>query len=199
MTKYGYCRCSTNETRQDIDRQRRELKSLGVKDEHIYWEYVSGSKDNKVELNRLLSVIEPGSTIACTEVSRLTRSTKQLCEIIEIAKTKRIKLIIGTFSVDCTNELDAMTHGMLLMWGVFSEMETSITSQRVKSGMANAASKGACIGRPKTEIDNLPTGFLRHYPKYVSKDINVTELARLCAVSRQTIYKYIAVYEPKAV
>ena len=36
---YGYARCSTNEERQDIDRQKRELYSLGVKDDKfIYWE-----------------------------------------------------------------------------------------------------------------------------------------------------------------
>ncbi len=44
--------------------------------------------------------------------------------------------------MDCTKELDPMTHGMLTMWGVFAEMERNIISQRVKSGMANAISKG---------------------------------------------------------
>lgn len=143
---YGYCRCSTNETKQDIDRQKLELKKLGIKEEHIYWEYVSGSKDTKFEWNRLLSKVSAFDSIACTEVSRLTRSTKQLCEIIEFARTKRIKLIISTFVVDCTNELDPMTQGMIMMWGVFAEMEKAIISQRVKSGMANAACKGALIG-----------------------------------------------------
>ncbi|MBV4426171.1 recombinase family protein [Clostridium tyrobutyricum] len=196
---YGWCRCSTNETKQDIDRQRRELKKLGIKEENIYWEYVSGSKDYKVEWNRLLSVLKCGDSIATTEVSRLTRSTKQLCEIIEIARTKQIKLIIGTFVVDCTNEIDPMTQGMLLMWGVFAEMEKAIISQRVKSGMANAASKNIAIGRPKTTIENLPSSFLRHYPKYVAKEINVSELARLCDLSRQSIYKYISIYSQKEV
>lgn len=196
---YGWCRCSTNETKQDIDRQRRELRKLGIKDENIYWEYVSGSKDHKVEWNRLLSVIKCGDSIACTEVSRLTRSTKQLCEIIEIARAKQIKLIIGSFIVDCTDELDPMTQGMIMMWGVFAEMEKAIISQRVKSGMANAASKGTAIGRPTTRIDNLPNSFLRHYPKYNNNEINITELARLCDVSRQTIYKYIDIYNPKEV
>lgn len=197
--EYGYCRCSTNESRQDINRQIRELKQLGVKDENIYFEYESGSKANRVQLNRLLSVIECGDTIACTEVSRLTRSTKQLCELIEFAKKKQTKLVIGTFVVDCTDELDPMTQGMIMMWGVFSEMEKAIISQRVKSGMANAASKGAAIGRPTTTIEKLPNSFLRHYPKYISRDVNVTELARLCDVSRQTIYKYVGIYKSKGV
>ncbi len=196
---YGYCRCSTNESRQDIDRQKRELKKLGIKEENIYFEYVSGSKADKIEWNRLLSVVECGSTIATTEVSRLTRSTKQLCEIIEIAREKQLKLVIGTFVVDCSNELDPMTQGMIMMWGVFAEMEKAIISQRVKSGLANAACKGVAIGRPTTTIDNLPNSFLRHYPKYKHNEINVTELARLCNISRQTVYKYIGIYNSKEV
>ena len=199
MENYGYCRCSTNESRQDIDRQKRELRKLGIKEENIYFEYVSGSKADKIEWNRLLSVVECGSTIATTEVSRLTRSTKQLCEIIEIAREKQLKLVIGTFVVDCTNDLDPMTQGMIMMWGVFAEMEKAIISQRVKSGMANAISKGIVVGRPTTTIENLPNNFLRHYQKYANKEINVTELSRLCAVSRQTIYKYIDIYKPKEV
>lgn len=196
---FGYCRCSTNESRQDIDRQKRELRKLGIKEENIYFEYVSGSKADKIEWNRLLNVIERGDSIATTEVSRLTRSTKQLCEIIDIAREKQLKLVIGTFIVDCTNDLDPMTQGMIMMWGVFAEMEKAIISQRVKSGMANAASKNIRIGRPTTTTENLPSNFLRHYPKYANKEITVTEFARLCDCSRQSIYKYISIYSQKEV
>ncbi|WP_128426721.1 recombinase family protein [Gudongella oleilytica] len=193
-TIYGYCRCSTDESRQDIDRQRRELRKLGVNDEHIYFEYVSGKKLVKVEWERLLERIEEGDAIATTEVSRISRSTKQLCEIIEIAQERRIKLIIGGLEIDCSKD-DPMSRGMILMWGVFAELEAAIISQRVKSGMANAKAKGAVIGRPKTTLDNIPTGFLRHYPKYKSGDLTLTELARVCGISRQTAYKYKTIYE----
>lgn len=194
MSIYGYCRCSTDESRQDIDRQRRELKKLGVKDKDIYFEYVSGRKAVKVEWERLLDRIEDGDTIATTEVSRISRSTKQLCEIIELAQERRIKLIIGSMEIDCSKD-DPMSRGMLLMWGVFAELEASVISQRVKSGIANAKEKGATIGRPKTSLDGLPAGFLRHYPKHKSGDLTLTELARLCDISRQTAYKYKEIYE----
>ena len=192
--KYGYCRCSTDESRQDIDRQRRELRKLGVKDENIYFEYVTGKKLVKIEWERLLAKIEVGDTIATTEVSRISRSTKQLCEIIEMAQELRIKLVIGSIEIDCSKD-DPMSRGMVLMWGVFSELESAITSQRVKSGMANARDKGVVIGRPTTTLDNLPSGFIRHYPKHKSGDLTITELARLVGVSRQSIYKYKEIYE----
>lgn len=103
--QYGYCRCSTNENRQDIDRQKRELRKLGIKENNIFFEYESGSKIDRIQLDRLLNIVKDGDTIAATEVSRISRSTKQLCEIIELSKEKHLKLIIGSFVVDCTKDL----------------------------------------------------------------------------------------------
>ena len=107
--KYGYSRCSTNELKQDIERQIRELVQQDVERKNIYFEYASGLKEDRTELNKLLEIVKSGDTIIATEVSRITRSTKQLCEIIELAKNIHIKLILGSFVVDCTKELDPMT------------------------------------------------------------------------------------------
>lgn len=190
---YGYARCSTDESRQDIDRQKRELFAMGVKeDKHIYWEYESGTKEDRAELMKLLDVIREGDTVVATEVSRLTRSTKQLCEILQTVQEKKIRLLIGSFSVDCRSEdVDPMTKGMLMMWGVFSEMERDIISQRVRSGMKNAVAKGKQIGRPKTTVDTLPDKFWKYYKLYENGEITVSECARLMDCSRTTIYKYM--------
>ena len=48
--KYGYSRCSTNELRQDIERQIRELMEQGIERENIYFEYASGLKEDRTEL-----------------------------------------------------------------------------------------------------------------------------------------------------
>ena len=61
---YGYARCSTNEERQDINRQKRELFTLGVTDDkYIYWEYESGTKTDRAELQKLLDAIVEGDTM----------------------------------------------------------------------------------------------------------------------------------------
>lgn len=190
---YGYARCSTSEKEQDINRQIRELKQQGAKDKTIYREYESGMKTDRAELAKLLDVIQPGDTIIATEVSRITRSTKQLCDIIEFAKEKRIKLVLGSFIVDCTKELDPMTEGMLKMMGVFAELERNMISQRVKSGMENAKAKGKAIGRPPVTADGIPSIFYKHYPKYQKGEINKKEFSRLCNLSYPTIYKYLRI------
>lgn len=192
----GYVRCSTDETRQNIDRQVRDIKALVNEDKvEIYQEYESGIKEDRKELNRLLKEVNTGDTIVATEVSRITRSTKQLCEIIEFAKNNKIKLVFGNFIVDCTKELDPMTEGMLKMMGVFSEIERNMISQRVKSGMANARAKGKQIGRPETTKDDIPAIFYKHYPLYKNGKIKVAEFSRLCDMSRTTIYKYLKMIE----
>lgn len=192
---YGYARCSTNEREQDINRQVRELKQQGATDKTIYLEYESGMKTNRAELAKLLDVVKAGDTILTTEVSRITRSTKQLCDIIEMAKDKKNKLVLGSLVVDCTKELDPMTEGMLKMMGVFSELERNMISQRVKSGMENAKAQGKAIGRPAVTADTIPAIFYKHYPKYKKGEINKAEFARLCKLSYPTIYKYLQIVE----
>ena len=193
---YGYCRCSTDETKQDIARQERELIAMGVEKQNIFTEYAHGTDRERVELNRLLDTITPGDTIVATELSRITRSTKDLIEILEIAKNKQIKLVLGGFVCDCSaEELDPMTEGMLKMMGVFAEMERNIISQRVKSGMKNAKAKGVRIGRPKTTRENIPDKFWKYFKMYQDKQINVTDFARVMKCSRSTIYKYLAIVD----
>ena len=192
---HGYARCSTNESKQDIDRQVRELKQAGAED--IFLEYEHGDAAVKCQLSSLLEQAQEGDTIITLEVSRLARSTKQLCEIIEIIKAKHLRLVIvGSITVDCSNgEIDPMTNAFIQMSGVFAELELRIIRERVRSGMANAKAKGAKTGRPQATVDDIPAVFLRHYPAYKKKQLNVSELARVCDLSRTTVYKYIDLLE----
>ena len=123
---YGYARCSTNETKQDIDRQVRELKAAGA--EKVYLEYEHGDSAVKQQLSDLLETAAAGDEILTLEVSRLARSTKQLCEIIDKVREKRLRLmIVGSITVDCSNgQIDPMTNAFIQMSGVFAELELRI-------------------------------------------------------------------------
>ncbi len=192
---YGYARCSTNEDKQDINRQVRELRSAGA--EAFFVEYEHGDADDKKELALLLAEARAGDAIITTEVSRLSRSTKQLCEIIDTIQRKKLKLeILGSITIDCrSGQLDPMTKAFLQMSGIFAELELSMIRARVRSGMANAKAKGKRIGRPQVGRDDIPTVFLRHYPAYKSGQLNLTEFARVCDLSRTTVYKYLSLLE----
>ena len=191
----GYSRCSTNEGKQDINRQVRELKAAGA--EVVYMEYEHGDAKVKSQQQAMFAESEAGDTIIVLEVSRLARSTQQLCEIIEIIRAKHLRLVIvGSITLDCRNgQTDPMSEAFLQMAGVFSQLELAMIRARVRSGMENARAKGRQIGRPQVSKEDIPATFLRHYPAYKSKQLNVSELARVCDISRTTAYKYIGLLE----
>lgn len=187
---YGYARCSTNEDKQDINRQIRELKDAGA--DEVIFEYEHGDKAKK-ELAMLLELAQPGDTIITLEVSRLSRSTQQLCEILDTVKAKHLRLVIvNSITVDCRKgKIDPMSQAFIQMSGVFAELELSMIRERVRSGMANAKAKGKRVGRRPTTRDDIPAIVYKHYPAYMARQINVSEFARLCGLSRPTVYKYL--------
>ena len=81
--------------KQNIYRQVRELKKLDVKRENIYLEYENGTKVERAELKKLLKVVDKNDTIVVTEVSIITRSTRQLIDIMKLAKERNVRLELG--------------------------------------------------------------------------------------------------------
>lgn len=140
---------------------------------------------------------QPGETITVLEVSRLARSTKQLCEIIGTVRKKHLRLVIvGSITLDYrSGQPDPMSEAFLQMAGVFSQLELSMIRMRVRSGMANARAKEKRIGRPQVTVESIPAIFLRHYPAYKSDHLNIGEFSRVCGLSRTTIHKYISLLE----
>jgi len=176
---YGFARCSLGEDKgQDLNRQVRELKAAGA--EEIITERIHGDARVKPQLDFLLEHIEPKISLLVTEVSRLSRSTQQLCEILNMIKEKHIRLVIlKSVTIDCRNgDIDPMSMAFLQMAGVFSELELSMIRARVRSGMSNARAKGKQIGRkPTTKEDNQARAGM--YPKTLQylmghSDISVT-------------------------
>lgn len=192
---YGYARCSTNESKQDINRQVRELKAAGA--DELFIEYEHGDSKIKSQQNQMFEAAKEGDTVVVLEVSRLAKSTQQLCEIIERVREKKIRLlIVGSITLDCrSGQADPMSEAFLQMAGVFSQLELAMIRSRVRSGMANAKAKGKRIGRPQLQKENVPASFIRHYPAFKNGDLNISELARVCDLSRTTVYKYLSLLE----
>lgn len=206
MKIWGYARISTTDVgedningknkngKQNIMRQVDELKRMGV--EEVVLEIESGLKEDRKELQRLLNSVQEGDTIISLEVSRITRSTKQLCLILELAQAKKLKLIFGSFIVDCSKDLvDPMTLGMLKMMSVFSELEAQLIRARVCSGLEHAKSRGVKLGRKPTCYENIPNIFFHYLPKYQNNEINKSEYSRLTKLSMPSIYKYLEIVQ----
>ena len=155
--------------------------------------------NNSIHPARSAGLVETRAddTIIVSEVSRLAGSTQHLCEIIDLVREKHLRLVIvGSITLDCRNgQADPMSEAFLQMAGVFSQLELAMIRARVRSGMENARAKGRQIGRPQVSKEDIPATFLRHYPDHQNGQLNISELARVCDISRTTAYKYIGLLE----
>ena len=188
---YGYTKCSLRTSKQGRGELITDLIKRGVPVDNIFMDIEYNTTDEKPQFLNLLRAVHTGDTIVSTEVSRMVKSTKQLCELIEVVKDRKLKLIIGTFTIDCTKDIDAMTEGMLKMMMVFYEMERDMLSQRVRIGMAQAKAKGVELGRPKWSTLDIPEQFMAQYELYKNGEITKAEIHRNTGISRPTIDKYI--------
>lgn len=190
-TIWGYARCSTNDTKQDINRQVRELREMGADTAHTYTEYEHATRTDRPELTKLMAAVQPGDTICATELSRLTRSTRHLIDLMDWAQGKKICLRLGAMVVDCRkNELDPYTAATLTIIGAIAQMEREVTVQRVRSGMANARAKGVHIGRRQTTAEDVPASFRRNYERYKNGEVSFIDCCRMAQVGKTSGYKY---------
>lgn len=188
---YGYARCSTNESKQDVQRQIAELKAAGA--EEIIFEYEHGEVKENRKLYHLLGRAQKGDIIIACEVSRLSRNTQQICEILDtIKKNKLCLLLLDGIIADCRDgNLDAISQAFIQMSAVFAELEVSVIRSRVKSGIRYARANHQALGRPPLTKEDLPSAFMQQYSSFKSGEINVSQLAKACNLSRPTVYKYL--------
>lgn len=182
--RYGYCRCSTNENNQDITRQINELMKVGVLEEHIVYEFISGTKEKKPKLMELLDKCNVGDTIVCCELSRLSRSFKDFFDTLQVLKDKklRLELLINGIVVDFSKDrLDPFTTFFLNIIMSFNSLEVEVTRVRILSGIKNSEKKS---GRPQLTKDDIPMSFYKNLDLYNNKKINKSEFARLMNWSR---------------
>jgi DNA invertase Pin-like site-specific DNA recombinase len=142
MTTYGYARVSTNG--QDLSAQEHELMAAGCT--MIFKEKISGAKTDRAELAKLLHKIGSGDVLVVTRLDRLSRSTRDLLNVIA-ALTERgagFKSLKDTWA-DTTSP-----HGrlMLTVLGGLAEFERELIRARTGEGRKRAKDRGVKFGRP---------------------------------------------------
>lgn len=193
--KYLYMRASTNETKQSLQRQEKFGRDNNIPEANWFKEFASGANNDRVELNRLLSMVKENDEIYAIDPSRVTRSLKFMMELLDLAKEKKIKLVMGDFVLDCTGEISIFTQGQLMMLGLINEIQRLLIVSAVKEGLAASREKGIIGGRPRTTKENIPDVFYKYYPMYKSGQLNKVEFSKISGLSRSSIYKYIDIVE----
>lgn len=179
--KIGYARVSTLD--QNLNRQLDSLKAAGC--DRIYHEKITGTKKERPELEKLLDTIRPGDTIIIADLTRLSRSTKDLFELVEMIHSKGadIKSLKETW-VDTTTPQGKL---MFTIFAGISQFERDLISQRTKEGLKSARARGRKGGRPPKNSKDIETAI----KMYRSKDYSIAEITRVTGVSKTTLYRYI--------
>lgn len=177
----GYARCSTAD--QNLDWQLDKLKLAGC--ERIYEEKASGTKKDRPELARMLDVLREGDTVIVCELTRLSRSTKDLFDLVD-----RIRAAGADIRSLKESWLDTTTpHGKLLFTiaaGV-SQFERDLITERTRDGLAAARARGRKGGRPKAD----PKAIQQALALYDTQKIPVADIVKTTGISRATLYSYI--------
>lgn len=179
--KMGYKRVST--TGQKLDRQTDILNEYGV--ERIFEEKETGTKRERIELNRMLDNLREGDVVIITELTRLSRSTKDLFDIVEIIEKKgaSIKSLKETW-------LDTTTPQGKLLFTIFaglSQFERDLIAQRTKEGLESAKKRGKTLGRPNKFNDKKETIL----QMYNSNDYSINDIINATGISKTSLYRIV--------
>lgn len=173
----GYARVSTDD--QVLDAQHDALLAAGA--ERIFGDKITGTARARPELDRMVEQLRDGDVVVVTKYDRLSRSLKDLLEIVEVIRAR------GAGFQSLAEDIDTTTPAGRLVFHVFAsiaQFERERISERTREGLAAARKRGRVGGRPpalspaqKIEVRRMRDKDLRPLP----------EIAALFKVSVKTI------------
>lgn len=181
--RLAYIRVSSIE--QNERRQTEAMEKYHI--EKWFIEKISAKDTNRPKLQELLEFAREGDTIHIHDFSRLARSTKDLLNIVELLNNKGVTLVSNKENIDTGTPTGKL---MLTMIGAINEFERTNLLERQREGIAIAKREGKYKGRKAVTIPN----FDEHYKRYIKREINKVEFAKIIKVSRPTLDKLIAEY-----
>lgn len=155
-----YARCSTDEKRQDVEVQLKQLRDYCKRqgwdyDEHF--EYQSGYKSVPQKLQTILNLIAKGlyDVMVVHSLDRFSRlkpsQTEKMLNHITDCKCRFISL---QENLDSDNQM--MWFCFKGVWMYFANQYSRKLSEKTKLGMERAREKGKQIGRPIGSKDKKP-------------------------------------------
>jgi DNA invertase Pin-like site-specific DNA recombinase len=155
-----YARVSTKDKGQDVSMQTKELerfagaRSWQVTDSYVD-EGISGSKDSRPQLNRLMADarLKKFDAVLVWKLDRFGRSLRHLINAIAELEALGVKFISLRDNLDLTTPAGRL---MFQIIGAMAEFERALIQERVKAGMRNALAKGKPIG-PAWRIVDVAT------------------------------------------
>lgn len=144
--KIFYVRCSTID--QNEARQIKMAHDFGA--EKIYIDKASGKNTDREELKKMLEFAREGDTVATESISRIARNTRDLLNIVDELKQKKVEFVSLKEAIDTTTPTGKFT---LTLFGAIAELERDSLLERQAEGIAIAKAAGKYKGRKPMDID----------------------------------------------
>lgn len=175
---YFYARCSS--TSQNTEGQILAAQQRGLEFDEIFNEKVSGKNLERKELQRMLSLCGEGTTVVVYSLSRLSRSLKDLLDLVTLFEERGTKLVSLTEQIDTST---AMGRAFLQIIGVLSSMERELILERQVIGIQAAKKRNVRFGRPKAISEAQKEEAIR----MMNDGRSAKEVARIFEVSEPTM------------
>lgn len=179
--KIGYARVSTQD--QNLDRQLDNLRAAGC--ERIFNEKMTGTKSDRPELKTMLMTLRSGDVLVIDSFSRLSRSTKDLLQLVEQLTAMGVHLVSLKENLDTTTATGKL---MLTMLSALSQFERDLIAERTIDGLKAARARGRCGGRPQSGSDKDRK---QAYAMYHANVMSCKDIASKFGVSLSTLNRWI--------
>ena len=183
----GYARVSTAAAAaqdQNLDLQTDELTKLGC--QKIYQEKVSSGKE-RPQLMKMIENLREGDSVMVWKLDRLARSLKELINLVEIFRVKKVNFTSIRDSIDTST-----VQGRLLLniFGSLAEFERDTIRERTKAGLSAAKARGRMGGKKKGLSPEAKKKAETAVMLYQQKK-SAIEIAGIIGVGRATVYRYL--------
>jgi DNA invertase Pin-like site-specific DNA recombinase len=177
----GYARISTDD--QNLDLQKDALNKLECT--RIFEDRESGAKAQRPGLRAALDYARKGDTIVVWRLDRLSRSLKDLIEMVSRLDSKGIGLKSIHESIDTSS-----SSGKLIfhIFGALAEFERNLIRERTQAGLQAARARGRKGGRPKSLAPDKRALAVKLYDE---KKHTIVQICQMMEISKPTLYKYI--------
>lgn len=187
--KIGYVRVSKCDGSHVLDLQDDAMRALDIDPSNIYYDCLSGKKDNRPGLDACLKALRSGDTLVVWKLDRLGRNLTHLVSTVRGLNDRGVGLkVIGGQWAD----IDTNTAAGPIIFGIFSalaEFERELNREQILAGLSEAHAKGKKSGR-KHQLSKSQV--LLAQTEMQKADTSVAHLCRELGVSRQTIYRYVS-------
>jgi DNA invertase Pin-like site-specific DNA recombinase len=187
LRKIGYIRVSS--TSQNPSRQFQQLNEIGM--DIIFEEKVSGATKDREQLQKMLEYLREGDIIYVTDLTRITRSTQNLFELIDLIRRKKasIKSLKDTW-LDLSEDNPYSQFLITVMAGV-NQLERDLIRMRQREGIELAKREGKFKGRLKRYHKNH-AGMNYAVNLYKEGGMTVNQICEITNVSRASLYRKLS-------